>query len=233
MADPFEVNIRGASDLVSNKTNKINSGTFDNPEGEAGERIDALSLELSDSELLKIRDDYEAKYAPYESKMKSIWERNKESYLGKDKDGRWLDGAEPDGPNLQFEAEETFLPAALSKNPEPTVYVDNTPEGNAIAKSVKTMLAFHTDQLVLRRKLSVMVRQWSIYHLGVLKHGWRTVDDIVDDADIGDIDTVTRRIKNFVFDPEGYVDEYGDFVGGLGERIDTTADKLAEMFPDH
>lgn len=227
------MNVQGASDLVTNKTNKIPINGGSTPEGEAGERIDALSLNLSDEALLKIRNDYEARYSPYEAKMKTIWDRNKESYLGKDKNGNWLDGDYPEGPNLQFEAEETFLPAALSKNPEPTVYVDNTPEGNTIAKSVKTMLAFHTDQLVLRRKLAVMVRQWSIYHLGVLKHGWRTVDDIVDNEDIGDIDTVTRRIKNFVFDPDGYVDEYGDFVGGLGERIETTAEKLADMFPKH
>ena len=233
MADPFETNVQGARDLVSNKTNKLPNGNFENPEGEAGERIDALSLDLSDEALLKIRNDYEAKYAPYESKMKTIWERNEESYLGKKKDGQWL---HPDGPsaaNLQFEAEETFLASAMAKNPEPVVWADNTEEGNAIAKAVKTMLSFHSDQLVLRRKLALMVRQWSIYHLGVLKYGWSTVEDIADGNDIGDIEVSNRRVKNFVFDPEGYVDAYGDFIGGLGERIDTTAEKLIEMFPDH
>ena len=67
MADPFTRNIQGATDLVQNRTNKINSGTFDNPEGEAGERLDALSLDLSDSELLKIRDDYEGRWFPLRS----------------------------------------------------------------------------------------------------------------------------------------------------------------------
>ena len=232
MADPFEINIQGARSLVADKTNKIPAGSFNNPEGEAGERIGALSLKLSDEELLKLRDEYELKYAPYESKLKIIWERNESSYLGKKKDGQWLN---PDGPaaaNMQFEAEETFLASAMSKNPEPVVWADNTPEGNAISKSVKTMLSFHSDQLVLRRKLTLMARQWSIFHLGVLKYGWNSIEDL-DGQEIGDIEVSNRRIKNFVLDPEGYVDAYGDFIGSLGERIDTTAQKLVSLFPKH
>lgn len=178
---------------------------------------------MSDKELLQLRDTYEKRYAPYESRMQPVWERNMQSYLGKRKDGQWLTPEGPVAANLQFEAEETFLSAALSKNPEAVVYTDNTPEGNAIATSVKTMLAFHSDQLVLRRKLALMVRQWSIYHLGVLKHGWnKTTNDVAIE---------NRRIQNFVFDPDGYVDAYGDFIGALGERVEVTAEKLIEMFP--
>jgi len=77
----------------------------------------------------------------------------------------------------------------------------------------------------LKRKLSIMTRQWSIYHLGVLKHGWN--------ADIEDISLENRKIQDFVFDPNGYVDVYGDFSSWLGERVTVTADRLAEMFPKH
>lgn len=233
MADPFEVNVQGVTDLVTNTTNKIPTNGGDGPEGQTGERLDSLTLDMTDEELLAIRDELEKNYAGYEAKIKSIWEKNLESYLGKRKDGQWLN---PDGPtaaNLQFEAEETFLASALAKNPEPVVWADNTPEGNDIAKSVKTMLAFHSDQLVLRRKLSLMVRQWSIRHLGVVKHGWNKVDDITDGSDIGDIETSNRKIQNFVFDPKGYVDAYGNFIGWLGERIEIEASKLVELFPDH
>lgn len=221
--DPFALNIRGASDLVENNTNKIPGNGDDSPEGAVSDRYDALKLEMDDEELLRMRDEYEKRYAAYEGMMKPVWERNLQSYLGKRKDGQWLT---PDGPvaaNLQFEAEETFLSAALSKNPEPVVYTDNTPEGNAVAGAVKTMLAFHADQLVLRRKLALMVRQWSIYHLGVLKHGWN--------PKINDVAIENRRIQNFVFDPDGYVDAYGDFIGVVGERIEVSAEKLIELFP--
>lgn len=230
--DPFALNVRGVTDLVENPINKVKGANAGNPEGQSTERYDTLSIDMSDAELLRLRDDYESRYAAYEGKMKPVWEKNFESYLGKRKDGQWLS---PDGPvaaNLQFESEETFLSAALAKNPEPVVWADNSPEGNAIANDVKTMLAFHSDQLVLRRKLAMMVRQWSIYHLGVLKYGWQSVIS-EDGKDMGDVDISNRRIQNFVFDPEGYVDAYGDFIGALGERIEVSAELLIDLFPEH
>lgn len=222
--DPFAQNIIGVTDLVENQTNKVPTSGTTNLEGASGERYDSLRLNMPDKELLKLRDQWEQKYGSYEGKMKPIWEKNLESYLGKRKDGQWLVEGGPSAANLQFEAEETFLSAALAKNPEPVVYSDNSPEGNAMATSVKTMLAFHADQLVLRRKLAHVVRQWSIYHLGVLKYGWN--------PKINDVAIDNRRIQNFVFDPDGYVDAYGDFIGALGERIEVTAEKLIEMYPD-
>jgi hypothetical protein len=229
--DPFALNVRGVSDLVENPINKVKGNGDGSPEGQSGERLHALDFDMDDDELLKLRDDYEANYAGYEGKIKPIWEKNLESYLGKRKDGQWLSPEGPVAANLQFEAEETFLSAALAKNPEPIVYCDNTPEGNALASDVKTMLAFHSDQLVLRRKLALMVRQWSIYHLGVLKYGWVSIENH-EGREMGDVDISNRRIQNFVFDPEGYVDAYGDFIGALGERIEVSAEKLIELFPD-
>lgn len=224
--DPFALNIRGATDLVENQTNKVQTGGDGSPEGQTSERYDALTLDMNDKELLRMRDEMEKRYAPYEGKIKPIWTRNLESYLGRRPDGQWLTGDNGTvAANLQFEAEETFLSAALAKNPEAVVYADNTPEGNAIATAVKTMLAFHADQLVLRRKLAMMVRQWSIYHLGVLKHGWN--------PKINDVAIENRRIQNFVFDPDGFVDAYGDFIGSCGERVEVTAEKLIDLYPEH
>lgn len=223
--DPFALSIRGVTDLILNRTNKVDGGEGGGGEGLDSEKYEALKLNMEDAELLRLRDEWEKRYAPYETRIKTIFERNKESYLGKRADGQWLAGEDNIASNLQFEAEETFLPAALSKNPEPVVYADNTPEGNALSNAVKTMLAFHADTLVLRRKLTLMVRQWSIYHLGVLKHGW--------DTEINDVAIENRKIQDFIFDPNGYVDAYGDFIGYLGERVTVTADKLAEMYPDH
>lgn len=230
--DPFALNIRGVGDLIENPTNKIKGGAGNGMEGETTERYDALKISMEDKKLLALRDEYESRYAAYEGKMKPIWERNMEQYLGKRKDGQWLTDSGPVGANLQFEAEETFLAAALSQNPEPVVYADNTPEGNAIATQTKTMLQFHADHLVLRRKLAFMVRQWSIYHLGVLKYGWKMVYNL-EGKDIGDVDIENRRIQNFIFDPDGYVDAYGDFIGALGERVEVSAEKLIDMFPEH
>jgi len=222
-SDPFALNIQGVTDLVQSRTNKVDSGAGESPEGPATERYDAFELKMTDEELLKLRDEWEKKYAPYEEKHKRIVEKNKESYLGKKANGQWLAGEDNIAANLQFEAEETFLAAALAKNPEPVVWADNTPEGNEIASGVKTMLAFHADELAIQRKLAIMVRQWSIHHLGVLKPGWNQKK--------GDVDIENRKIQDFVFDPHGYVDAFGNFVGYLGERITLTAEKLAELYP--
>lgn len=224
--DPFAQNIAGVADLIGNDTNKVSSGAGSPFEGASGERYDALKLDMTNEDLLKLRDDFEKRYAPYEGKLKPRVERIRNSYLGKRLQGQWLtDNDLPITANLQFEAEETFLAAALAKNPEPVVYADNTPEGNAVATSVKTMLQFHADQLVLRRKLTLMVRQWSMDLLGVLKPGWN--------GKINDVAIDNRKVRDYIFDPDGYVDAYGDFSSWFGERIKVTADKLIEDFPTH
>lgn len=226
MDDGFTQNIIGVSDLVESPINKIASKNGDvSPEGVVSDKIDVLDLPMSDDELLDLRDEWEKAYAPYEGRIKEMFKRNMSSYTGRIK-GPWsLDEEIPVAANLQFEAEETFLAAALAEDPDPVVYSDNTPEGNAISDGVKTMLEFHADQLLIRRKLAIMVRQWSIYQLGVLKPGW--------DNEVGDVMLENRKIQDFVFDPSGYVDAYGDFCSWMGERITVKADKLIDLFPKH
>ena len=224
MDDPFTQNVIGVTDLVENETNKTPGGAVANGEGVKNEKYDSLELKMTDEELLALRDSWVKRYANQESKMKTIFARNLEAYTGKKATGQWADGSDiPLAGNLQFEAMETFLAAALAKNPEPVCYSDNTPEGDAMASDIKTMLQYHADQLVLRRKLAAMVRQWSIYHLGVLKLGW--------DAKLNDVSIMNRKIQDFVFDPDGYVDAFGDFTSYVGERITVTAEKLIELYP--
>lgn len=227
VTDPISQNIEGVQQLVGSKMNKISYSATGNPEGVEGDFEDEFTISLSDDELLALAIQIENKYRGYEAKIKLRQEANKTYYLGRQKEGQAMatsDGM-PISANLLFEAEETFLPVALSKNPEPVVFADNTPEGNDISNDVKTMLQYHADVLVLRRKLTLMVRHWSIYFLGVLKHGW--------DNEIQEITTEIRDPQNFIFDPDGYIDSYGDYEGPLGERITVRASKLIEIFPKH
>lgn len=223
--DPIALNISGATQLVNSRLNKVNNGVLGNDEGVEGEREDILSLKLDDEELLQLSKKWENKYAGYEANISIRQKRNLQYYKGMQAEGTAISSDNALAANLLFEAEETFLPAALSKNPEPVVYSDNSEEGNKLSDDVKTMLQYHADQLVLRRKLTLMVRQWSIYLLGVAKHGW--------DKDTKDIRTDVRRIQDFIFDPDGGVDCYGDFDSYLGERITVTAEKLIDLFPEH
>ncbi len=229
--NPFSLNIAGVTDLIESGTNKTGSSEI-TPEGVTGDKLDVLDLPMSDKELLALRDEWEAAYAPYEGKVAiPIRERNLRSYLGRTKNNTVPDDDEIVAANLQFESEETFIPAATAQDPSPFVYSDNSEQGNKIAGDVQTMLEFHAQQLLLRRKIAVMVRQWSINHLSVLKPGWKNQN--VGDKEFGDVDIDNRKIQDFVFDPEGYVDVFGAFSSWLGERIYVTAETLINLFPKH
>lgn len=222
--DPFQQNIEGVNTLIESGINKVNqeSGLQDNT---IGQQMDVLDLPMSDEELLTLKDEWEAKDATYSPKIKPRQDKNKIYYVGKQR----TNGADTErvvSSNLIFEAEETYIPQALSKNPEPVVWSDNTDEGKEASNNIKTMLQYHADTLCLRKKLGVMVRHHSIYFIAILKHGW--------DAKVKDIKLDLRKPQNFVFDPDGYIDEYGDYKGAfLGEKMETSADKLIAEFPKH
>lgn len=222
--DPFDANINGVRDLVDSDTNKVNSSN-DPVEGIVGEEEDILDLPMTDTELLDLAQQWEGKSNAYTPKITPRQKANKLYYQGKQRNN----SGQPDrvvSSNLIFEAEETFIPQALSKNPEPVVWSDNTGEGKLASNDVKTMLQYHADVLCLRKTLGMAVRHWSIYFIGIVKHGW--------DEKIKDIKTEIRKPQNFVLDPDGYIDVYGNYIGAyLGERIESSAEKLIEMFPSH
>lgn len=221
--DSFLTNILGVENLISSGINKTNENP-NQEEGVQGEEIDVLDLPMTDEELLTLKNEYESKHNAYYPKIKPRQDKNKLYYVGKQKNT--TGGDMVIASNLIFEAEETFIPQALSKNPEPVVWSDDTEEGKNASNDIKTMLQYHADTLCLRKKLGVMVRHWSIYFIGAIKHGWS--------SKINDITLDIRKPQNFVFDPDGYVNEYGDFVGQfLGERIECNAEKLIELFPKH
>ncbi len=220
--DSFVQNILGVTDLVGSDSNKV---AYDDglEEGVVGYFEDILELKMDDAELLELKEEWEGKSNKYTPNIKARQDKNKKYYLGKQRN---LAGNEEQvvPSNLLFEAEETFIPQALSKNPEPVVFSDNTDEGKEESNTVKTMLQYHADVLSLRKKLGMMVRHWSIYFVGVVKHGWN--------EETNDISLEIRKPQNFVLDPEGYIDEFGDYRGAyLGERIEVSADKLLDMFP--
>lgn len=220
--DPFALNILGVQDLVGSSANK----TFVNPgdgDGVVSEYQDELTLDLSDEDLITLKRQYESEYAAYSPKILARQKENKKYLMGmqRGKSARPV----PVSKNLLFQSTATFVPQALAKNPEPVVFSDNTPQGKEASKALKTMLQFHAEDLLLRKKLGVMVWHWSTYFTAILKYGW--------DTKTKDITCEIRNPTNFLFDPSGYVDEYGDFVGWIGEKIETTAEKLIQLFPEH
>lgn len=222
MRDPRELNVIGVDQLISSRLNKNipdkpipEEGPSDNLEGE-------LELSMSDEELRELADQWELDYAPYEQKINQRQATNKYNYLGKESSDTSLDV--PIANNILFEAEETFLPTAMSKNPEPVVFSDNTVEGKELSNNVKTMLQYHADVLNLRQKLKKMTRHWSIYYIAAIKHGWDpTIDDICSDIVFP---------KNLILDKDATIDDSGNYDGYyIGERKKCSAQKLSELFP--
>lgn len=221
--DPVQLNVLGVQELVNSPVNK----TFKNPqsdsEGVIGNYVNNLSIDLTDEELILLSRTWESSYSSYEEKLKRRQELNYKYYLGRQDQA---DGnSEKVVPsNLIFEAQETFIPAALAKNPTPVVYpASPNKEAEIVAKNIKTMLQYHADVLTLRRKLSLVVRHWSTYFLGVVKHGW---DDVVEDISM---DVVLP--SNLILDPDGSIDSYGNYTGNyLGEKKKSTAADLIAMF---
>ncbi len=163
--NPFALNIAGVEDLIQSKVNRVSTPGRDGPEGVAGMEMDELTLPMADDELIKLKNEYEESYLPYGGKVSSLYKRNYRSYLGRNIEGAAGDQDFPLAANMQFKAEETFLAVATAQNPDPFVFADGSPEGTDLASTVQTMLQFHAQQLLLRRKLAVMLRQWSIYQL--------------------------------------------------------------------
>lgn len=220
--DAFQLNIAGVENLVNSNVNKTSMDGTDE-EGLASDLTDELDLPMEDSELLSLKRQWENKYAPYEGKIQPRQKQNKTYLLGTQSQATGLTNKTVPS-NLLFESTATFVPQALAKNPEPVVWSDNTDEGKAASNDIKTMLQFHADILCLRKKLGVMVWHWSIYFTAVIKHGWN--------SELNDISSEIRKPSNFILDPDGYVDEYGDFRGEfLGERIQSTAEDLIALYP--
>lgn len=229
--DPVSLNVEGVEDLVSSKVNRVTRGISNESEGPRGPEKDVLELDMTDSELLLLSNQWSAAYAGYEGKIKPKQEKNREYYLGKQKAGYapYAFDETPIAGNLLFEATETFLAAALSKEPDPVVWSDGSKEGQALAEKTQTMLTYHAATLNVRRILARMTRQWTWGYLGVIKYGWKEFNEKGE----GDITIENRRIQNFIFDPMGYVDVDGSFCGYLGERIKLSARELIDLFPDH
>lgn len=229
--DAFDMNILGAVSLVNDGTNKTGM-LSDVEEGITGDYEDILELPMSDEELLSLRDEYEEASNSYYPTIQVRQKVNKAYLKGKQHAGT-TQGAKPVPKNILFEATATFVPAALAENPEPVVFSDNTDEGKSASNDLKTMLQYHAIQLGFRQKLALMIWQWSEYFVGAVKYGWKPMIDPIMGEDKGDITVEVRKPQNLVLDPNGYVDEFGDFQGWLGDRIEKPAIWFIEQFPKH
>jgi len=186
------------------------------------DELPELELNMPDSELIALANQWEERYKAYEAEVKKRQDKNKDYWKGKHEANKFDSKAQVD--NLIFEALETFLPLATKKNPEPFVRGDDTPKGQALAKTVQSMLIFHADRLRMKLRLKMVCRYWAIKLIGVKKHGWSEVEN--------DIVSEVRKPENMIFDTEGTINCDMEYTGKyLGERMSCKASELIERFP--
>lgn len=218
--DGFQTNLYGVQNLIESPINKVDR----NVDNEAvGEPVGILELDKSDEELLKLKDEWQSKHDAYFPKIQSRAKLNKLYYQGR-QNGAGVYNKHGVSSNLIFEAQETFIPQALSRNPEPVVYSDNSDEGVKASNEIKAMLQYKADTMVLRQKMGVGLRHWSFSFVGIMKHTWSKKEN--------DFETHPIDPDNCIYDSDAYIDETGRYVGDfLGEKIMVTANKLIEKFP--
>lgn len=213
-------NIKGVESLFSG----FNALKVDKEGGEgalASEQEPILSLDMEDSELLKLSQQWNREYSIYYADIKPRQEDNYDYWKGKQKGSAGLTSRGTD--NIIFESTETLLPIISRQNPEPSVKGPETDDGMFLADSTCQILEKKADDSRLKSKIKSAARHWALYFIGCLKMGW---DETTNDMFYQLIDPL-----KLILDPKGFFDG-GEFTGRyIGEKKAATAEELAKTFP--
>ncbi|RMG78037.1 MAG: hypothetical protein D6711_00090 [Chloroflexi bacterium] len=183
------------------------------------------TLDSSGEELSKIAQQWIKTYTSYENQWRDKVKELEDYYLGRQPVRSELFVDKPDKDNVLFQAVETFLPQATGRNADPVVESRSDEMGIEAARVIQDILEDEANIQQLRRKLKKVTRFWTIYLLGVVKHGWNTTLD--------KIDTEVIRPHRMIFDPDATITETGRYTGDyLGERRPITLWKFREKFPN-
>lgn len=211
---------------LSKNINKTKLDPPDTTEGVVSGLLPELTLEMDDSQLVALKNDWEKQWTEYSEKIKRRQDENEKYWLGKHYPGiEYKDNERPIADNLMFEALETFLPIATRQSPEPVVFSNDTPEGKQLADDVRKMLLYLKDILQFKLKLKKATRFWSLYLLGVAKVGWNEITN--------EIDCRVIRPQKLILDKDATITEDGEYTGEfIGEYREDLASNLVLRFPE-
>lgn len=204
-------------------------------QGVVSDKLPELTLEMPDSDIVKLTDKWEKKWndSSVKSEFEKYGEENEKYWLGRQVDKLKLDKNRAEVDNLIFESLETYLPQATRRNPEPLIELDNSekvPQGDEdpikikYVEKVKGKLSDLADKNKLRLKLKKATRHWAIYLLGIVKYGW----DL--DKDIPIVRVI--RPKRIILDPDATMDEDGYTGEWVGEYRKLSASRILGIMGD-
>ena len=222
--------IFGVEQLFAPTNKNGGSGvTADNAEGVISPYFPELTLDMDDSSLMQMADDWTKAWNAGKNEL--AWRQNEvEKY--------WLGIAPNDSPtadagkqkpkadNLIYEALETFLPKATQKNPEPVVNADGTTFGDQVARMTEKMLMSIAENkdVDLRMILRQAARFHQLYFLGCVKIGWSMTT--------GNVTATAVRPQKLILDPNSTI-ENGNYTGKyVGFHCEETASDMVVRFPD-
>lgn len=186
-----------------------------------GTLLPELTLEMSDEELVTLKNDWTKEWEAFKPMIDKAQMENESYWLGNQAVAGEKNATVD---NLIFESLETFLPIATRPKADPLVESDNTSEGNALADKVRKMISFNADRLKYNLKMKQVARYWALYMLGVMKVGWSMKEN--------DITCRAIRPQKLILDPTATIEE-GEYTGYyIGEMLDDSASNLILRFPN-
>lgn len=215
--------IRGPASL-GDDTNKVDVSVSEVKDGPSQIKTDYLTVTTPDEELLEMAREWKAQWLPVAKDIEKKADTATDYWLGKHYASAVYAGdSRPIQDNLIFEALETFLPEATKRNPEPTVQYKNG-ETDEYTKKIKDELVYQADIKHLRLLIKRGVRNWALKYMGV----WKCALD----PQTGEISTYVVNPSKLILDKDATVTVGGKTTSSyVGEYKDTTARKLAAMFP--
>ena len=220
MANPRNLVVDAYNSLSADINKMPGRAQRDNLEGVVSERLDELSVDMSNEEILTMVHKFEKTWI--ESDVYAEWvkrgDENTNYWKGKHFQRPETDKTRAIVDNVIFEGVETAIPQFIGRNPEPDVELkrdeigaDGNPTNPIATVYVETLqdeLIDLGDDLKVRAKTKKVARFWMLNLLGVAKFGWDGKREMP-------MMKVVRP-KKIILDPDATIDEdgyTGDLVG--------------------
>lgn len=221
--------IAGVLDLFS-PTNKqgIGDGSGDDSAVASG-YLPELQLEMDDRQLLKLAKKWTEEWNTVSEDLRARQKLMERYWLGvkaEPKPGEDSSSRKPKADNLIYEALETFLPRATSRNPDPLVVGDGTELGNLVADTAAKTLRHVANIPSVRLKMTLRdaARDNQLRFVGAVKTGWSGSDN--------DVSAEYVRADRLILDPHATVRNaiYDGRFAGI--QCEDTASNLIARFPE-
>lgn len=217
--------IKSIIQQVAGLNRNINKVQEETPkqEGVISDFLPELKLEMSDEELISLKNQWLQHWHECEGELSKKRKDNENYWLGKQYSYETDDSDHPLVDNIIFESLETFLPIITKQKAEPLVSSVGEVD-DEIADKVRKQLFYWADKERLNLKIKKAVRFWALDFVGCIKMGWS--------MEKNDIVAIPIKPSNLILDPKSYIDDTEYLGEYIGEYREDTGYNLVKRFPN-